>query len=217
MIYWLMASIQASPSARYGPYIASDGELAYLWGGRGDTEPETVFIYRYGTETWIQQLTSGPHPPAGLSDGGCVILGHNLYLYGGRDKKNSFYGDLYELNTQTWQWSKLSDGSAGGPGKKSGCRMISFQDQLLIVGGYYDDVPTSRQAGARYESEFNDDGIYTNELHCYNVITGTKHHDLKVTNYNNPLPCLLNGCVTYILLVMCSYSRVMASELAQQT
>ena len=162
-----MASSGAPQSARRNPFIASAGELVYLWGGAGDKEPETVFIYRHDTETWTREVTKGPHPPAGLSNGGCTISGQCLYLYGGLDGR-SLHGDLYELNIKSWTWRKVCDGGAGGPGKKLGCKMISYQDQLLVVGGLYGITPSSRQAGASYET-----GL-TNEVHSYNLTTGKR-------------------------------------------
>ena len=47
--------------------------------------------------------------------------------------------------------------------------MILYQDQLLVVGGAYDEMPSSRQAGARYES-----GSFfrTNEVHGYSLTSG---------------------------------------------
>ena len=157
----------ALPSARSDPFIASADELVYLWGGRGDGEPETVFIYRRDTKKWTSEVTKGPHPPAELSDGGCTILGECLYLYGGENGR-SYHGDLYELSIKNWMWRKVCVGSAGGgPGKKTGCRIIPYhQYQLLVVGGYYGKTPSSRQAGARYE------GGRTNEMHSYNLTTG---------------------------------------------
>ena len=180
----MAASADAVPSARFSPFIASAGDLTYLWGGIGDTEPEAVFIYHHDTETWARRLTSGPHPPTGLCSGGCAMSERNLYLYGGYDKNESNCGDLYQLNTQTWQWRKVSTqswqwrnfsyGSAGGPGKKWGCRMISYQDQLLVVGGIYDEMPTSRQAGAIYEKE--ESYVFTtNEVHSYSLTSGRCH------------------------------------------
>ena len=166
----MAASADVVPSARSYRFIASAGDLTYLWGGWGDTEPEAVFIYHHDTETWTRKHTSGPHPPTGLNDGGCAMSGHNLYLYGGYDKNKSNFGDLYELNTQTWQWRKISDGSAGGPGKKYGCKMISHQDQLLVVGGTYDEMPSSRQAGAKYEK--GGSYVQTNEVHGYSLTSG---------------------------------------------
>ena len=170
------ASADALPSVRSCPFVASTGDLTYWWGGEGDTEPEAVFIYHHDTETWTRMHTSGPHPPAGLRSGGCAMSRHNLYLYGGYDENKFHYGDLYELNTQTWQWRKLSDGSAGGPGKKRGCRMISYQDQLLVVGGCYDEMPSSRQAGARYEKLNHESYVRTNEVHGYRLTSGRRCH-----------------------------------------
>ena len=162
-----MASSSALPSARSSPFVASSRKLVYFWGGAGDTEPETVFIYRHDTETWTREVTKGQHPSAGLRSGGCTISGQYLYLYGGWNG-GSWHGDLYELNIKNWTWRKVCDGGAGGPGKKSGCRMISFQGQLLVVCGVYDKTPSSRQAGASYQ------GGYTNEVHSYNLTTGKR-------------------------------------------
>ena len=176
----MATSADAVPSARLRPFIASAGDLTYLWGGEGDTEPEAVFIYRHDTETWTRRLTSGPHPPAGLSDGCCAMSGHNIHLYGGYDKNQSNCGDLFELNTQTWQWRSVSGGSAGGPGKKYGCRMVSYQDQLLVVGGRYDEMPSSRQAGARYEKVKSKNYVCTNEVHGYSLTSGRWCHCVGV-------------------------------------
>ena len=169
----MAASADAVQSVRSYPFIASAGDLTNLWGGVEGTEAEEVFIYHHDTETWTRRLTSGPHPPAGLSSGSCAMSGHNLYLYGGYDKNQSNCGDLYELNTQTWQWRKDSDGSAGGPGKKYGCRMILYKDQLLVVGVTYNEMPSSKQAGARYDEEGS--CTHTNEVHCYSLTSGRCH------------------------------------------
>ena len=167
----MAASAEAVPSARHSTFIASAGDLTYLWGGGDDTEPEAVFIYHHDTETWTRRHTSGSHPPTGLKNGGCAMSGHNLCLYGGYGNDWSTCGDLYELNTQTWQWRKVSDGSAGGPGKKWGCRMISYQDQLLVVGGRYDEKPSSKQGGAAYESGSD----ICNNVHGYSLTSGRRH------------------------------------------
>ena len=62
----------------------------------------------------------------------------------------------------------MCDGGAGGPGTKSGCKMISYQDQLLVIGRQYDYISSSRKAGASYV-----DGR-TNEVHSYNLTTGKR-------------------------------------------
>ena len=163
----MMASSNNYLSARADPFIASAGDLVYLWGGQGDTEPEAVFLFHRDTKTWVRQRTRGPHPPAELNGGSCCISGQHLYIYGGLCK-GSHHGVLYELNTNSWTWRQLSDGDTGGPGKKSGFRMIPYQDQLLVVGGRYSKTPSSRQAGASYEYGT------TNEVHSFNLTTGKR-------------------------------------------
>jgi len=163
-----MASSSAQSTAGRNPFIASAGELVYLWGGLGDKEPEALFIYSHATETWTTQLTEGAHPPTGLCNGGCTLSGHCIFLYGGWDGK-SCHGDLYEFNTKNWMWKKVCDGGTEGPGKKSGCRMVSYESNLLVVGGHYDKTLNSRQVGASYSKKRR-----TNEVHSYDLATGKR-------------------------------------------
>ena len=159
----MSVDLSSSDAARASPFIASAGDLVYLWGGKGDTEPEAVFLFRRDTETWTRRRTRGPHPPAGLHNGGCCVSGQHLYIYGGNDGVSSRHGVLYELNTNSWTWRQLSLGDADGPGKKDGCRMIPYQNQLLVVGGNYG---CSKVAGNRKWR--------TNEVHFFNLMTGKR-------------------------------------------
>ena len=149
-------------------FIASTRDTLFLWGGLGDAEPETVYTYSVNTETWMKELTKGTHPPAGLRDGGCTLAGQCIYLYGG-NYTLSFSGSLYELNTDDFTWSELSND--GGPPWKIGRRMITYKDQVLVVGGRYKSNEVfSKQPGSRYE------GGYTNELHSYSLSAGKFKH-----------------------------------------
>ena len=150
-------------------FVASTWDTLFLWGGVGDPEPETVYTYSVNTETWMEEFTKGPHPPAGLNDGGCTLAGQYIYLYGGGDYSLSYSGTLYELNTDGFTWSKLSND--GGPTRKAGCIMITYKDQVLVVGGEYKSQERfSKQPGSRYEGE------YTNELHSYSLSAGKFKH-----------------------------------------
>ena len=159
----------SSPARRTNSFVASTEDKLYLWGGYtyADAERYAVYIYNVNTETWMNEITKGPHPRAGLRGGGCSIAGQHIYHYGGFDG-SSRYESLYQLNTDNWSWSELSNCSAGGPGRKTGCSMITYKDQLVVVGGYYgpNKEPDSKQPGSRYERG------YTNELHCYSLTIG---------------------------------------------
>ena len=153
-----------SPPPGAWSFIASTRDTLFLWGGLGDAEPETVYTYCVNTETWMKEFTKGPHPLARLWGGGCTLAGQSIYLYGG-SYPSSYSGTLYELNTDNFTWSRLSNDD--GPPRKTGCRMITYKDQVLVVGGRYKpDEVFSKQPGSRYEGE------YTNELHSYSLSAG---------------------------------------------
>ena len=161
-----LATPSANPSRNY-PFIASAGDLAYLWGGHGDTEPGVVLVYSEEIETWRRKLTKGQHPPAGLCNGAqCCIADQHFYLYGGSIGV-SRHGTLFQLNMTDWTWKELSNCSPGGPGKKDGCRMVAYKHNLVVVGGCYSERPSSTQAGSSY-----DEYKRTNEIHSYSLATG---------------------------------------------
>ena len=162
-----MATAGATPVRRSRPFVASVGDLAYLWGGEGDTEPGAVFIYSEKRKTWTRILTKGQHPPTGLRHGACCIADQHFYLYGGSNL-TSYHGALFQLNMADWSWKELSNCSPEGPGKKAGCRMVAYKHNLVIVGGNYDKGPSSTQAGSDY------DGGKTNEVHSYSLATGKR-------------------------------------------
>ena len=159
-----MAVAILSPPPDAWSFVASARDTLFLWGG----EPETVYTYSVNNETWMKEFTKGPHPPAGLRDGGCTLAGQYIYLFGGY-YASSFSGILYELNTDDFTWSKLSND--GRPPRKTGCRMITYKDQVLVVGGRYaPDGVFAKQPGSRYEVG------YTNELHSYSLSAGKFKH-----------------------------------------
>ena len=164
---------ELSPPARSNSFVASTEDKLYLWGGYKDAEPYAVYIYSVNSETWMREITKGPHPCAELRGGGCSIAGQHVYLYGGFDA-SFLYGSLYQMNTDNWSWSELSKCSAGGPLRKSGCGMIIYKDQLVVIGGcyIYNEDPNSKQPGSRYECGC------TNELHCYSLTTGKSEASL---------------------------------------
>ena len=159
------SSATTTLSPRSCPFLASMGDLAYLWGGEGDTEAGAVFIYSEKTKIWARKLTKGQHPPAGLRNGACCIADQHFYLFGGI-AGSSRHGTLFQLNMADWSWKELSNCSPEGPGKKSECRMVAYKHNLVIVGGYYDEKPSFKQAGSSYEYG------RTNEVHSYSLATG---------------------------------------------
>ena len=158
-----MAIPSATPSPRSRPFLASEGDLAYLWGGTGDTEPGAVFIYSEKTKTWTKKLTKGQHPPAGLCNGACCVADHHFYLYGGSDG-SSRQGALFQLNMADWSWKELSNCSPEGPGKKDGCRMVAYKHNLVVVGGHCHDKSPSFFTQDEHKM-----------VHSYSLATGMRY------------------------------------------
>lgn len=173
-------SVKESPSPRSWPFIASNRDVVYLWGGRGDTEPEVIHLYEINSETWTKKLTKGPYPIAGLCGGACALAGRSLFLYGGLHDSSSLSGTFYELNMADWTWKILSEYAAGGPQKKFGCRMIAYKGQLLLLGGFCGWIEEHRQPGSRYED------FSTNELHCYGLTSGK---EISLCDLEHKLQC----------------------------
>ena len=169
-----MATPSDTPSPRSDPFIASEDDLAYLWGGNGDTESGKIFTYSAETKTWTGKRTKGECPPAGLHNGACCIANQQFYLYGGHDG-TSRQGTLFQLNMEDWSWKELSNCSPEGPGKKSGCRMVAYKHNLVVVGGCYDGQPSSKQAGSSYDVIGR-----TNEVHSYSLATGKRLYNCMV-------------------------------------
>ena len=169
-----MASSLSEPSPRYSHYSAAVGGQLYVWGGhtkdfsKGNSElAVSVHSFNQYLETWQTRATTGKHPPA-LYSGSCTTSGHHLYLYGGVDGQ-LYHDSLYQLDTDSLEWSQLPN----GPMRKSGSGMVSYEDKLILFGGYGPPSgPT--QPGAQFikKGRFTESRGWTNELHMFDVQKG---------------------------------------------
>jgi len=154
-----------SPPPRFAPFVVSGGGVLYLWGGSEENKPENLFTLGIEKKTWSKIVTVGSLPPPKLGNGGCSIANGHLYLYGGGGKASS-QSSLLKLNTKNWTWSDLNVSPGGISSRKTGCLMVTFRNQLVIVGGRYKAKPASIQPGSTYEED------WTNEVYCYDLTTG---------------------------------------------
>ena len=164
------------PSPRYYHFSAAvEGQL-YVYGGHTkDYKKEKsslaskVHLFNPSLESWQERRPEGLPPPPGIYSGACASVGHHAYFYGGYDGTER-HGSLYQLNTSTFIWSK---NSTAGPMKKSGCKMISSDDNLILFGGF--GLPSGPiQPGAEFvkSTKFTDGRGWTNELHTFSLRRG---------------------------------------------
>ncbi|XP_072418968.1 kelch domain-containing protein 10 isoform X4 [Chiloscyllium punctatum] len=97
---------------RYRHEIAHDGQRIYILGGGTSwtTYPlDKIHAYNLETNTW-EEIQTKPQDrtgfPAARRCHSCVQIGHDVYVCGGYNGE-VILGDLWKLNLQTFQWTRL--------------------------------------------------------------------------------------------------------------
>lgn len=156
------------PRGRFSFFVA--GEYLYVWGGNTSErkrELASTVSRFHRTHGWLSFQPEGLSPP-GLVDGAFTSDGHQLYTYGGHDGYKRFLsGSLNKLHLGTSTWTQLSPQSTHGPKRKHSCRMVAYQEFLVLFGGRYDEAGGDDQPGTSC-----DEGGYTNEQHIFDLRRG---------------------------------------------
>ena len=138
--------------------VAVDNKLC-MWGGwagpkeKSQEVSQHVEVFDITTELWEQKPNHGT-PPPGLWAIAYTVVGSCLFVFGGYDEV-SRHNSLFKLDLCTFHWEQVRiSNPSSGPRRKSGCRMVSYADnQLVIFAGY-----TGR--------------AYTDELHVFDLDKG---------------------------------------------
>lgn len=106
-----------------------------------------LFVYKINQDSW-RKVTS-PNTPLPRS-GHAMCKGDNsggIYMFGGEfssPKQGTFYhyNDFWRLEPSTREWTKLE--GKGGPPARSGHRMTSFKNYIVLFGGFQDTSQQTR-------------------------------------------------------------------------
>ena len=135
--------------------VAVDNKL-HMWGGSMEKSRELrkhVEMFDISTELWEQKPTHGT-PPPGLQGTAYTVVGSSLFVFGGSDSV-SRHNTLFKLDLHNFQWEQVQvSNPSSGPQRKSGCRMVSYGDNQLVVF-----------AGST-------DSVWTDELHVFDLDKG---------------------------------------------
>ena len=120
---------------------------------------------------WHHQPTTG-EPPLGVRGYMCDNINQNIYYFAGYcGHKGCDHNSLNVLNVDDFAWRCLyPNNDTAGPMKKVDGAMLSFQNQLLAVGGEGYSLPKNPSPSATYEKD--GDFIITNEHHIYDTEGG---------------------------------------------
>ena len=166
------------PSPRWGHCSAAVERQIYVYGGRTKdflreraTLASQIHLFDPYLESWTKVDTLGSLPP-GVHSSACASVGRCIYIYGGADGEK-FYNTFHQLDTTTLTWKSLGVPKVDCPMSKDACSMVSHGNELVLFGGY--GIPS---ASIQPKSKFREGGSFagggwSNELHAYNLESGT--------------------------------------------
>lgn len=123
-----------------------------------------LFYYNISNNTWtLVKAPAGPPPRCGHQMIATSANKGQLWVFGGEfasPTQSQFYHyrDLWVFHMATKQWEKIS--SPNGPTARSGHRMVLLKKQLIVFGGFHDNL--------RDYKYFND--VYSFNLETYKWI-----------------------------------------------
>lgn len=105
------------------------------YGGSGKFEYyDDTAVLDLETNTWYPVKTGGRSPPARYGHA-CEVVGTRVYVFGGKGPSGALYGDVFCLDTATWQWNEVSSTTAG-PGARFGHATTVVGDKVVVHGGW---------------------------------------------------------------------------------
>ena len=140
-------TIEYTPAARHTSYeplpraghaaVAVDNKL-HMWGGLTGSKEKSqklaqkLEVFDISTELWEQKPTHGT-PLPGLWDTAYTVVGSCLFVFGGYDG-GCRHNRLFKLDLHTFRWEQVRvSNPSSGPQKKTGCGMVSYGDNQLVV------------------------------------------------------------------------------------
>ncbi len=161
------------PAPRFRHYTVPIGGKVYVWSGcgaEGVKHQSVVEVFDGIVEEWQQKTTTGVPPPP-MHSGGCAAVGTAMYVSSGTDG-TSRYSSLHSLDSVSYVWNGVQPTNPGdGPMEKTGCGMISIdEDKLALIGGY--GKPTHPlQPGATFvrNTSVTDGSGWTDEFHLFHT------------------------------------------------
>ncbi|XP_018331118.1 kelch domain-containing protein 4 [Agrilus planipennis] len=125
-----------------------------------------LFFYNTNQNSWsLLQCPSGPSPRCGHQMAVSSANNGQLWLFGGEftsPTQSQFYhyNDLWVYHISKRKWEKIA--AVNGPSARSGHRMVYFRKQLIVFGGFNDNL--------RNYKYFNDVHVFNTENYKWQKI-----------------------------------------------
>ncbi|XP_049851796.1 leucine-zipper-like transcriptional regulator 1 [Schistocerca gregaria] len=121
------------------------------------------------TQTWSIPKTSGQAPIC-RSNHGCVLLGHDVYIFGGNNQmsENDYQvlGDFYKLDLEAMRWEDYTDQHDGYiPSRRSGHRLVEIGGKIWMFGG-----GVWCKSAAAWKEKYNQVNVYDPVKRCWRLL-----------------------------------------------
>ncbi|XP_015585938.1 kelch domain-containing protein 4 [Cephus cinctus] len=151
-----------------------DGQKTVVYGD--------MFFYNLKKKEWsLIKAPGAPPPRCGHQAVAVPTNNGELWVFGGEFSSPSesqfyHYRDLWVYRIGEKKWEKIT--SPGGPSARSGHRMVHVKKQLIVFGGFHDNLR---------------DYKYYNDVHIFNLTT-YKWNKLDISGN---LPAPRSGCIVF--------------------
>ncbi|CAM6047345.1 unnamed protein product [Sphagnum compactum] len=137
---WSKPNVRGTPpTARDSHTCTTVDHNLFVFGGTDGTNPlKDLHVLDTVTNTWSTPKVQGDAPSA-REGHSAALIGTNIYIFGGcgkssDDSEESYYNDLYILDTKTFTWAKAAT-SGTLPSPRDSHSMSSWNNKLFVLGG----------------------------------------------------------------------------------
>jgi N-acetylneuraminic acid mutarotase len=126
----------APPLTRFGHTAVVFNHSMYIFGGwDGHETLDDLYQYSFASNIWYELRRVQGSRPSPRYRHSMVAYGKSLFIFGGVDKQQVRYNDLYEFQTDTKEWS-VKHASGQMPTSRTFHRALMHGDDMYILGGF---------------------------------------------------------------------------------
>jgi N-acetylneuraminic acid mutarotase len=143
------------PSARvYASVVPLNDKEIIMFGGEWldpveDTMHVYADLYTFNTQTLKWKHIISPRGPLPRTSHQAVVTKSYMYVFGGEftsrnHDKFRHYNDLWRIDLSTYVWEQVLSTKGVSPSPRSGHRMVTYKNVIVMFGGFYDSGKTTR-------------------------------------------------------------------------
>ena len=86
------------------------------------------------TSTWSEIKCTG-NPPPGRYNHSATVIGHRMFIFGGKGAKGQIYKDMYFLDLEDWCWYPVN-WTTGSPAPRFDHAHAAVGNKIVVFGGW---------------------------------------------------------------------------------